>query len=1107
MFNSRLPLLVALVAFLLVGVVAAGLIWRLEQGNLHSLRQHASKEAVSHANSLQRSIERALSATYALAALVQQGGGRVRDFDVVANNMLSFYPGVSSLQLAPGGVVRSVVPLAGNEQAIGHDLLKDPTRTKAAFLARDTGRLTLDGPFNLVQGGVGAVGRLPVYVSSDSGSQRSFWGFTNVLIRFPEVIEAAGLSGLSEQGFAWELRRIHPDSGQKQIIAGFSSAALTDPVTYALNVPNTTWTLSVAPVAGWFNPSRLAVRAALGLLFSLLLAYLAKLLVELRAHKLALERRVAERTAELETANAILRASESRYRAVTESATDAIVTADAEGDIVGWNAGAERIFGHSAADVLGQSLTLLMPQRYRDAHLHGLRSAQAGRDRRVLGKTVELHGLRKSGAEFPLELSLSAWGAADAQFFTGILRDITERKQREEELRTRESVLRQMRDSMLEGCQIIGFDWRYRYINDAAQRHNRRPKEELLGRTVMECWPGFAATEIFAAEKACMEQRTTHRLDIEFAFPDGSKGWYRVIVQAVPEGIVVYSEDITGRRAAEAKIRRLTQLYAALSQCNQAIVRCTSEAELFPQICRDAVQFGGMKTARISLVDPGTRMVRVAASFGYGAEDLQNLEVFMDADSPFGRGPTGSAIREDRPYWCQDFMNDAAAAPWHERGARLGWGSVAALPLHKNGVVVGAFIVFDGEAGAFDEPRRELLLEMAADISFALDNFERESRRRRAEQELRESEARFRSLTEMSSDFYWETDIGHRLIQRSEGRGDSALSVLAHDSPIGKRRWELPYLSPDEAGWQAHRAMLEAHLPFRNFELWRLGTDGAPHIYSISGDPVFDASGAFQGYRGVGTSITERRRHEEELQRLNEELEQRVAERTQALEIANNELEAFSYSVSHDLRAPLRAIHGFSRLVLDRYAGQIVEQGRDMLRRVSAGADKMGQLIDDLLRLSRISRQAMQAGPVDLSALAREVIEELQAGEPERRVEWIIAPQVSAKGDPGLIRVVLQNLIGNAWKYSSRRDAARIEFGIGKRGDRPVYFVRDNGVGFDMAHAKKLFGAFQRLHSEAEFPGSGIGLATVARILHRHGGEAWADARVGGGATFYFSLG
>ena len=257
----------------------------------------------------------------------------------------------------------------------------------------------------------------------------------------------------------------------------------------------------------------------------------------------------------------------------------------------------------------------------------------------------------------------------------------------------------------------------------------------------------------------------------------------------------------------------------------------------------------------------------------------------------------------------------------------------------------------------------------------------------------------------------------------------------------------------------------------------------------------------------VTSDVSVRKKTEVKILQLNAELEQRVAERTRALEVANTELEAFAYSVSHDLRAPLRAIQGFSNLVETQYASQLGEQGQHMLRRVGAGAQKMGLLIDDLLRLSRISRQAMKIQAVDLSALVRELAEELQAGEPGRRVEWIIAPQVTARGDAGLLRAALQNLIGNAWKYTSRRDAAHIEFGVAEQDGRPVYFVRDNGAGFDMTYAQKLFGAFQRLHSSTEFPGSGIGLATVARILHRHGGKVWAEGRVDEGATFYFSFG
>jgi len=208
--------------------------------------------------------------------------------------------------------------------------------------------------------------------------------------------------------------------------------------------------------------------------------------------------------------------------------------------------------------------------------------------------------------------------------------------------------------------------------------------------------------------------------------------------------------DITERKAADAKIQRQTQLYVALSQCNEAIVRCTTEEELFPQICRIAVQFGGIKMAWIGLTDTKTLVVRPAASFGDGAEYLGNIDISVDADSSFGSGPTGTAIRENQPFWCQDFQNDPVTVPWRERAARYGWAASGSLPLRSNGIVVGAFTLYSGEANSFDESARHLLIEMAEDISFALDNFARESQRRRTDERLRAAEEQFRGLVEQT---------------------------------------------------------------------------------------------------------------------------------------------------------------------------------------------------------------------------------------------------------------------------------------------------------------------------------------------------------------------
>jgi signal transduction histidine kinase len=386
------------------------------------------------------------------------------------------------------------------------------------------------------------------------------------------------------------------------------------------------------------------------------------------------------------------------------------------------------------------------------------------------------------------------------------------------------------------------------------------------------------------------------------------------------------------------------------------------------------------------------------------------------------------------------------------------------------------------------------------------------SQQLRARREL----SAMRQTLAASATWSWRTDASGVVVEVE--RSHRTIDWFDCVALVGRRPWEV---RPGMTAPLALATAFAARAPYFDVRIEIESQDaGVRHIVTLSAAPMFSGTGKFVGYAGAAHDLTPllagAGARPEVVSQLRSDLDERtckLAGRSAELDHALRELDSFAYSVSHDLRAPLRVVDGFATIVLEDYGDRgkpLDDLGRDHLRRIVAASQRMNSMIETLLSLSRMTSRELARERVDLSQLARELVDDLRAQDHARAVEFVLAPDLRADGDSTLLRLVLQNLLGNAWKFTARGPQARIEFGTRDDGGIRTYFVKDNGAGFDMRFAEKLFGLFQRFHSANEFPGTGVGLATVQKIIHRHGGRIWAEAvpapNPGHGATFYFTL-
>lgn len=871
-----------------------------------------------------------------------------------------------------------------------------------------------------------------------------------------------------------------------------------------------------------------------------------------------------------------LRASEERFRELLQSLDDVVWSYTLNSRTLYLNDAASAVYGRPRQELIEKPALWLGAVHPDDAA--GVRTAserllatgRAEGEYRIVRPDGEIRWLNDRATVIRND-------AGETIRFAGVATDVTVRKQAEQALREANRLTQEIIGSVQEGIVVFDLDERYASWNPYMERVSGIPAEQVLGRQALEPILHFADDDASDARHRALEGEIVVLQDKFYDNPDSGKSGYLSAVFAPLRdaaghtiGAIVTATETSERKRSEEQLRLLSK---AVEQSPASILIADSTGTIEyvnpkfceltgytaeeaigrnPRILASGEIPAGEYAELWNTITAGKTWHGVFHNRRKNAElywEEASISPMFDAEGRIThfvaameniteRRQAESALREGRallrtiidtvPLWISYLDRDGRYVVANRRYSETFGKSTSEIEgAHFSEVLPAA--VFERQRPLFEECVQGKVVSFTEESSVAgqqiyaqgvlvpmLDEQERVkgvvvavtdiTELRRSEERLLASEARLNEAQHLAHIGSWELDIANDHLDWS----DETYQIFETDRHVFGGTFEafIDLVHPDDRDLvrQVYTASIEKD---PSYELVHrlLTRDGRVKyllercrtIYSEDGTPL----------RSLGSvqDITAVKQAEQQIRALNEQLERRVQERTAELENANRELESFSYSVSHDLRAPLRAIDGFSAIIEREHAADLNEDARHMLNRVRLAVQRMGRLIDDLLGLSRLSRSALNRAPTNLSALAAEIVAELREGAPNSRVAVKLQADLVADADANLIRIALQNLLGNAWKFSSKRTAARIEFGTTTLDGKACYFVRDNGAGFDMRYAGKLFGPFQRLHGETEFAGTGIGLATVQRIIHRHGGRIWTEAAVNEGATFYFTLG